>query len=560
MSLKRIVLLPAAFAAIASTQANAGVEGCLEVFGSGTALNTVLDTIYTPASCVPGALGTATTIGADDPADVAAELIRNLDYGFDDLNNDGTAVVQDTTVALTDDSLAMVYTPTTDIPSGSVITMELLGNGVMATFNATQIFLVRDASLADAGTMGADDSLEIVATSDGQVDGETSVRFISAGEIKAGTRLLLTAANANSTTFTSPGISLVQTACVVPGSSEGNVDLQVTSAISGTVSIQGAVTDGDDSILDFSTQFALLQDETPFTFGHDEAVNAVVDSTDGNNARAVFVANNTLGFSDEVQTTLASNHVTAIDLFSEFDYAVVANNTHDVEFFFDTVSGTSPANVSMDVLDNVLGLGLSALQGGSALIGPQTVASTRIADLDDLTQGGLSQAISVQLNATGGVMDFGYTAQANYTIEFNSAALRDHCLQTAAMFEVDINGAVIKVPYVTDNGSGSQFVRITNESDAQARVFVDVVDENGNEVEAVELDPIVANGSGLYVASQISAAAKAASPGTLQTDRLFMTFTVTAPANTVFATSVQKIGNGAERVIPVFDADNTWSQ
>ncbi|QZO13439.1 hypothetical protein [Pseudoalteromonas piscicida] len=189
---------------------------------------------------------------------------------------------------------------------------------------------------------------------------------------------------------------------------------------------------------------------------------------------------------------------------------------------------------------------------------------------------------AVENNPTDGIMNFNYEVTTNYTLDFGDTDYIDHCKANKITHKVGVNGAVLKVPYVV-NAEGN-FVRVTNEHDEAAEVTVDVFGEsaNGNtgarKVTAVELGQVPAKSSVVYFVPKLIEQAiaqkgytgadggyAAESLGTNAANaksadnRHTVTFTVTAPKDSVHGVSVQKIIGGTDRVMPVLD-QNEWSQ
>ena len=263
---------------VASNQAFAGTEACFEIFkGADNAAVTdaQMDTVYTPASCVAENLrvgSTATDLNPTVEAAIAYELTKDYDIDFD--ATDGV-----------DTDTQIVYIPTTDIPSGTLITMSLSG----ATFkgNSNIIHLVQDDDLGGAGT-----TFSAVASTDGAVDGESTITFLTkAGvTITAGTRLALSlaASGAAAADLVPVGINISNTACADP-TTQQFVTISATSAVTdgGTgFSIAGGQS-STQNIADITPQYVTFSGKVT-TEGQ---VNA--ESTDGSGnsivARTQFV-------------------------------------------------------------------------------------------------------------------------------------------------------------------------------------------------------------------------------------------------------------------------------
>ena len=166
----KIAALPLAIAGlVASNQAFAGTQACFEIYkGADNAAITdaglQLDTVYTNAGCIAEAnRGGMSNVDLNPTieARIAYELTKDYDIDFDETDGVNT----DTQI---------IYIPTTDIPSGTLITMNLSG----ATFkgNNNIIHLVQDNLLGDGA--GGDTTFDAVASTDGAVDGENTMPII----------------------------------------------------------------------------------------------------------------------------------------------------------------------------------------------------------------------------------------------------------------------------------------------------------------------------------------------------------------------------------------------
>ncbi|MCG7543708.1 hypothetical protein MHM93_05860, partial [Pseudoalteromonas sp. MM17-2] len=174
---------------------------------------------------------------------------------------------------------------------------------------------------------------------------------------------------------------------------------------------------------------------------------------------------------------------------------------------------------------------------------------------------------------------FNYNVKPTYTLDFGTATELDHCKEEVTSHQIGVNGAVLKVPYAVS--AEGNFVRVTNEHDEAAEVTVDLFSEsdNGNlnnrKVTAVQLGTVPAKSSVVYFVPELVSEAEAqqgytsadggfgagdlGSNAGASNNRHTLTFTVTAPRDSVHGVSVQRIVGGVDRVMPVLD-QNEWSQ
>jgi len=582
-----LAALPLAVAGVlASTSAFAGTEACFEVYKStaGTAIDAHA-TIYDEASCAVNpraAAASDTELRENDIAKIAYELTGDLavDFGTD--------------LSAGADELQVVYIPTTDIPGGTKITINL--NGAVWDGNANQIHLISDTG-----------GLAAVASSDGTLDGASSVVFLTKSGITigAGSRL----AFSRSSTLVEPvGIKLENTTCTDTSSSQA-VSLEAVEAKTDGglgYDIQGGISAVND-IVDVSAQYWAFQG------GSTAEVNVNAESSNDQGtaivARTEFVYDSAVPTNQLVARQTEAVFKTAFyDRETTLDLAVVKSADDEVLTKF-VASADPDAEVKM-ALHNV-----QVAADGSFLLPVDVETGTTLGEF------GLDEATAEQYDteftdlftaeATGGtvetnpaavgttlegaeynemfyvvtntvtdnVMNFNYQVDVNYTLDFDNADYLDHCSKTVKSHKIGVNGAVLKVPYVTT--ATGNFVRVTNEHDEQAEVTFDMFGESvdGTEanrhVSAVALGTVPAKSSVVYMISDVLAAAEA--EGYLGADggyaagdlgenfqssntRHTVTFTVTAPRDSVHGVSVQKIiGAVADRVMPVLD-QNEWSQ
>ncbi len=587
----KVALIPAAVAAVLAGNAYAGTEACFEVYkvadGAGV---TAHDQIFGGASCPTARAGASTTgLEAINETKIAYELTGNIDIEF--TNVDGA-------ISADEDDQHIVYIPTTDIPGGTKITMELGG----ATFakNQNQIHLVKND-----GT-----TTEAVASSDGQVDGENVITFITkAGvTIGAGTRL---AFSKISTDVEPIGINIKNDVCTSSDSTQ-TVTIKSTYAKTdgGTgYNIIGGVSKEAQSIVDISAQFHAFVDSAT----SEAEVNA--ESSDSNGdpiiARTEFV------YGDNNKLTVQKSQVIFQNNFYDrtpnLDQYVILNADDDLETTVvatsepgttvkakiynaqDNTSGVVSSQIDFDDASAVANIGLTEETAtvyhtdANDLFTNQDNAANTKPNTSILHQANYNKTYYVVENtSTTGVMNFNYEVQTNYKLDFGAEgagatpALLNHCKASKGTHKVGVNGAVLKVPYVV-NAEGN-FVRVTNEHDEAAEVTVDVFGEsaNGNtgarKVTAVELGQVPAKSSVVYFVPKLIEQAVAqkgytgadggyaaeslgtnAANAKSADNRHTVTFTVTAPKDSVHGVSVQKIIGGTDRVMPVLD-ENKWSQ
>lgn len=596
----KIAALPLAIAGlVASNQAFAGTQACFEIFkGADNAAvsDTIFDTVYTNASCIAEASRTGATAIQLEPtveARIAYELTKDYDIDFD--TTDG--VNTDTQI---------VYIPTTDIPSGTLITMTLAG----ATFKGNNdiIHLVQDNTLGDVG--GANDnSFDAVASTDGAVDGENTITFLTkAGvTITAGTRLVLSkiASGAAVTDLVPVSINIQNTECADP-TTQKYVTLQATSAKTdggNGYNIQGGVS-AVQNIADISPQFVTFYNNVNID---DAQVNAESSDNNGGSitARTQFVYDATVTAGDKLTRNAYQiiNKAIFINKRAELDdnFALDANDVLETKFVTSSDAGATVFAgiydnqiVATGVVDNQIDVDSDVTSLFGALSTDYTTADVAdtsaaalFADLandDGAGDEGTAQTALTAASATDiytndanydynetyyvlentipagateyGVMNFNYMHTPQHTLKFNDATLLDHCTQTPTLHEVGVNGAVLKVPYTYD--TASNWVRITNEHNEQAEITLDIFDESSNQQNSVNVGTVAEHASVVLYADDLIQMAKDAGYAGVGT-RHTMTFTVTAPSNTVHGVSVQKIPGGVDRVLPVLD-QNDWRQ
>lgn len=597
----KIAALPLAIAGLfASNSAFAGTQACFEIYkGADNAAITdaglQLDTVYTNAGCIAENLRggmSAVDLNPTIEARIAYELTKDYDIDFD--ATDGV-----------DTDTQIIYIPTTDIPSGTLITMTLSG----ATFkgNNNIIHLVQDNILGDGA--GGDTTFDAVASTDGAVDGESTITFLTkAGvTITAGTRLALSlaASGADATEVVPVGINIKNTECADP-TTQKYVTIQSTAAITdggNGYNIKGGVS-GIQNIADISPQFVTFYNNANID---DAQVNA--ESSDYNNAeiiaRTEFVYDPAVNKFTRNATQVINKaiFINKKDILDD-SFALDADDELETKFVTTSDAGATVFGAIYDTQDGALGGDTGALtnaidvdsDGTSAYAVLATdYATAAVSDTDanelfaDLGNDSNAEEAAAQTaliaadandiyaNAADfdynetyyvlentipagateyGVMNFNYMHKPQHTLKFNDANLLDHCTQTPTLHEVGVNGAVLKVPYTFD--TESNWVRITNEHTDEAEITLDIFDESSNQMNSINVGSVAEHASVVLKANELIQMARDA--GYMGTGgRHTMTFTVTAPSNSVHGVSVQKIPGGVDRVLPVLD-QNDWRQ
>ncbi|WP_110456316.1 hypothetical protein [Shewanella algidipiscicola] len=593
-NLKKALVATAVLAGLASN-AYAGTEACFEVYKVPTTTGVLAhDDIYANASCVADADRTGAAVDQLEQTvegKIAYELTKSLEVPF-------TAI--DTT-----NDLHIVYVPTTDIPPGTLIEMELSGAEFFG--NANQIHLIKtDDNVAFAA----------VGSSDGTVDGTNKVKFITKAGITigAGTRLALsqTATVAAAADIAPVEVKITNDGCTDPTSTK-QVSIAATTAKTdgGTgYDIQGAISKAQ-LVLDISPQFV--------TFFDHATSEAEVNAESADSAGAAIVARTEFVYdaaNADKQLIAKKSEVVYKGQFYDrgatLDKAITLSADDELETKF-VASADPRENVKMalwnarlaatGVLDTqeevetgteygVFGATLAAADmyqtealdvftpeatGGDAEPNPYTgTMDATKAYLDGAAYNALYYVVTNTSPAD--IMNFNYKVTTDYTLNFDDSTYLDHCETAKNTHDIGVNGAVLKVPYAT-NAQGN-FVRVTNEHTDEAEVTVDIFGEStdGNlanrEAIAVSLGKVPAKSSVVYFVPDLVAKAEADqgyvgqdggyAAGALGTNagsnavRHTLTFTVTAPRETVHGVSVQRVASG-DRVMPVLDL-NTWQQ
>ncbi|EWH04901.1 hypothetical protein AT00_17290 [Pseudoalteromonas lipolytica SCSIO 04301] len=589
--ISKIALIPAAITAVLAGNAYAGTEACFEVYKGADALAvSAFDTIYEGASCGARTGASNTTLAAIDETSIAYELTGNLSIDFDAI--DGV-----------DTDQHIVYIPTTDIPGGTKLKVTL--TGAMFDGNSNQIHLVKDADGSGANT-----NFEAVASSDGAVDGQSTITFLTKAGITigAGTRLAFSriSTGADSTAIDPVGIKISNTDCTTDSTSK-SVTIAAIEAITdggNGYNIIGAVAKAQ-KIADISSQF--------YSFNGGTTAAVDVNAESSNSENQAIVARTEFVYDADATKRLVATKTQAIYKTAFYNrgatldrkITLTANDHLETQFVADSEPGSTvkmgiynsrqasdgtladQVNVQTGTTFGSFGLTKAAapVYNTEALdvFTPATsldAESNPAAATSNLNGAAYNELYYAVTNtSTSGVMNFNYNVNTFYTLDFGTTAYIDHCEASKNTHDIGVNGAVLKVPYVV-NADGN-FVRITNEHDESAEITVDVFGESadGNDgtrkVTAVKLGTVAAKSSVVYfvpklieeAVSQKSyegadggyAESALGSNAASNERRHTLTFTVTAPRDLVHGVSVQRVLGGSDRVMPVLDK-NEWNQ
>lgn len=598
-NLKKALVASAVLAGLAGN-AYAGTEACFEVYKVDTGTGVLAhDDIYANASCIAEADRTGAAVSqlqATTEGKIAYELTKSLEVPFETIN-------------ATKD-LQIVYVPTTDIPPGTLIEMEL--SGAVFSNNANQIHLVKGT----ATVPGTVDAWTAVGSSDGTVDGTNKVKFITKAGITigAGTRLVL---SQTATVAAVGDVAPVQVKITNDGCTDSTSTKQVTIAATtaktdgGTgYDIQGAVSKAQ-LVLDISPQFVTFFNHTTSEAevnaeSADSASNSIVARTefvyDQDASKQLVAKKSEVVYKGQFYnrgTTLDKAITLDADDHLETKFVATADPRDNVKMaLWNARVAATGVLASQEVVETGTQLGVFGLTAAAAtqydteavdVFTPEVTGG----DLEtnpyngtlDATKKYLDSAAYNELfyvvtnTAPAQIMNFNYEVNTDYTLNFGDANYLDHCAASKNTHDIGVNGAVLKVPYAT-NAAGN-FVRVTNEHTEEAEVTVDIFGESANgtaekrEAIAVTLGKVPAKSSVVYFVPDVInkavadqgykgqdggyAAGSLGSNAVSAASRHTLTFTVTAPRETIHGVSVQKVINGSDRVMPVLDL-NTWQQ
>ncbi|HDY7774748.1 TPA: hypothetical protein RQK14_001565 [Vibrio vulnificus] len=565
----KLALLPAAVAsAMFANSAFAGTEACFEVYKSA---NNALaanahETLYTPAACVVNGNGTdvSNQLSAQAPATVAWELTKDFTLDAENVN-------------AANETLNIVYIPTTDIPPASRIVLSLDG-ATWAAENNNQIHLIKAEEVA-----GPAIAFSAVASTDGNVTGENDITFVTkAGvTIGAGTRLVLSLANniADDTAadIVSPKVRIQNTGCA-PENAKVTIIAKEVKTDAGQ-SIEGGATKTPFTLADISSQFGL-------GVNSQNATQVEVDA-EAPSYRLKFVTEKAGGNWVGQVTESAFFWETEFTNDLRLDQSVAVDGSDEVQlkFYSSSDAGASVRYSALRMLDGTTALDASQashIKAAAAEIEMNDVTNTlplgtdasavQTYDANDVFLSAPSVLNTTKVaykventDLVNGVMNFNYTVDANFGLNlFDDKHLDNNfCSPVQDVANVGVNGAVLKVPYAYD--TDKNWVRITNEHTSDAEITVDVFGEtsdgSGTVTKTFTLGNVAAKDSVLYTADDIVKLYKDGYTGDVSKliNRYTFTFTVTAPKNAVHGVSVQKIPGGVDRVLPVLD-QNDWAQ
>ncbi|RZF79162.1 hypothetical protein EXT46_14820 [Pseudoalteromonas sp. CO325X] len=588
--LQKLALIPAAVAATLAGNAYAGTSACFEVYKTADdGAVTAHQKLYRAAECQDPRSGASETgLAALDLSSVAYELTKNYGMNLNDVNS-------------LDEELQLVYIPTTNLPSGTVLKFRLTGDANWGTGNANQMHLIQ---------VDQNGIYREVATSDGTFNEGKEITFVvKAGvSVQSGSRLVWSRSvaadgqnatpDANGTPTTNA--ALIESPYLNIETSEScseeydNIGIEAFYANVGGVDLIGAKNKQEDFV-EIKRQFTVLKPVDSFTMVTIDGDGGLYNWTSGSTGnlednlsevapRTRFIDGGTMDrIVQNVDMMLTDPDGEALPLdidrqaYAEaavFPFVMKNDLTLDghitldpqddvhVRYSVDGVNMPSAVDVSLWhdwTGDNATPTNLiTATPAGWTYSNPAGTTDI-IYDADEIF-GGADEVVYAKLqNVNDGIMNFNYNVMMDANIDFEDETFHDvittSCVEEKA-FEVGVDGAVLKVPYTYD--TGNNWVRITNESDSVATITADIFDESGNVIKAVQVGSVAGKASTVLRANEVIKAAKAA--GYTGTGfRHTMTFNVAAPKDEVHGVSVQNIPGGVDRVLPVLD-QNSWNQ
>lgn len=571
----KLALLPAAVtAALLSGNAMAGTEACIEVYRAEANTLTDIATIFKGSDCAVERTGaTETTLAPLDQMEVAYELTGGNDFNLGDIKE----VAQD---------LRVVYVPTSNLSPSTTIAMKLSDNAVFGD-NGNILHLVyaeTDASGALTGTVIP------VASTDRSVNAQNEILFIVRDTpIEAGSRLVI---SQSASSLVAPVVTINNTDCPEDSNvaiSVPRVRINSTDGVNG-LPVEGGETKADTAIINAQRQFDFLTTPTATT-------KATVDSqpdalltqfeltvdADGNVIEDGSAANPWLDKTTNINAVYDSTFVNrASDL--DAKVTLVAGDRVGMQL---AVNGGAANNVAGSLhISPVVGDPILDPETADHLFAGSEIVdvinnttdmyplanSTVIFDANEVFPGEGIFAGALNITGNGSEMGYHYTTDSNFAIFFANADQRKllnqqyACNDTVTTHDVDVNGAVLKVPYALN--SGGNWVRISNESGQPASVIVTVFDENEGasqifEPVTVVLDPATFGELEAYDSIKVDIPKVMTQvrreTGLQHSSRVTLTFTVTAPADQVHAVSVLNTGGAVDRTMPVLD-QNSWNQ
>lgn len=590
----KLALLPAAItAAMFSNTALAGTEACFEVYSSSKSGDRVdnFHELFNGASCGTNEVGElrADNLKAVDPARVAYELTGGNNLDLDAVNQDDA-----------DRAINIAYVPTTNLPTGTFIEMSLSANAVFGE-NGDQLFLIKQVRKDNLPV----EEYVTVASTTGATDGSNKVTFVvNSNAVEGGQRLILsrTSQIASEADIASPVVLMNNKECPI----DANIAINAAATYQGQALI-GSQTNSATTIVEAQRQFVFARGLSA-NYAND-AVNPVVNS-DADNLRTNFIvtvdANGNFvenvssdkavfetSFINRAHGDASIPNYRGLDQYVELD-------AHDRVGMNLDVTGNSPKSTVVGSFHtNKTGSGLTAIDNSHAglIANEATHVEVEGSANNSIDYTGHSYSLNTgnvlfdandvfadgQQSTRGAFlisninedtsMAYNYNLESDFGLFFHNREARKlidqayACNDPVETHDVDVNGAVIKVPYALNKGGN--WVRITNEHSEPATVTVEVIDENdtaGNlrEPQVVELseaagfDKLNAYDSVIYKMPEVMTHVRR-TLGLQHSSRVSLTFTVTAPKNTVHAVSVLNTGNGVDRTMPVLD-QNDWSE
>jgi len=431
---------------------------------------------------------------------------------------------------------AIIYTPSTDLPSGTRLVFELQ-NG---EWGDNEYYLINK------------DDESIVATTDA-VNGNQLVFIVGNSQVPAGTQLVLSAAQPNGDGVLDPAEVKSPKIKVYESFATSGVTVGVTQAYDSVGTIYGGLADPITIIKPYQQFVATVTKAT-----------ATIDVNEPS-YRKNFVDETAVGGDTTLTTTTAK-----INIINKCDVADLdGDGTDDTSYCIDLDTNANVANISMVIKaeSSMVGVASIELIGDDGTKEPATIDvtnGTATINVDASTGGGVfinGVKDDVKLTLTGEDILYPQDFKVDLNLDFASDTTYndDSLIAGDVIYEWNINGAQFKIPYLYN--SSSTFVRIANEASMAGEISVDLFDESGNIIRGVSLGTVPGQGARVIFANEIVEAAKAAGWTPDSTGRFTAIFTVAAPANNVSAIAVQKIPGGVDRVIPVLTSDTTsWKQ
>ena len=439
----------------------------------------------------------------------------------------------------TNQDVNLTYIPTTDLPGGSYITMDLNGAD-FGKDNNDQIFLLGWDSVAGVW--------QVLATSDGVVNDKATVTFLSqsGSPIGAGTRMVMSTSNSLPTPIK---LHLNNTDCSL-------MSHDVTLTVSNVVTAGGQPIAGG---IGAKATVAKIQQQFQ-----------VVVKTADDEVDAANEAESREKFDNEQYTSKAAFY---IEDASTASWAKAEQRNVELEFT-PTFTGNAGAGVVFyveDTADSVVDLNAT----DSKIVPDGTVTYK-------LTEGGATGDVAGLFQSAGSVaailpeivienvgnngvyspMNFNYDVVNGTKVTFKTPGLEGNlngCQVPVTSHNVGVNGAVLKVPYMRMSGK-DQFVKITNESGKEATIlldlFTDAADGAEGEINGVSLGKIAAKQTRLFYGEDLAKAAASEGYANATYRSQTATFVVTAPESSVHGVSTQKVPGQSDRVQPVLRGDS----